>query len=75
MFHGLAGDPTYAVQQRQHLYSAACRLFNTGSGVDFDAFDLYGPEKVKLLDKGSAANSGSLTMCSSAVMALAHNRF
>ena len=51
MLYGLAKcDPTYAVQQRQHIGQLR-RLFNTRVLPIADAFDLYGPEKVKLLDK------------------------
>ena len=51
MLYGSAKcDPTYAVQQRQHIGQLR-RLFNTRVLPISDAFDLYGPEKMKLLDK------------------------
>ena len=51
MLYGLAKcEPTYANQQRHHI-SQLRRLFNTRVLPIADAFDLYGPEKVKLLDK------------------------
>lgn len=50
MLYGLAKcEPAYASQQRQHI-SQLRRLFSQRVLPIADAFDLYGPEKVKLPD-------------------------